>query len=288
MLFAAVNVARFLDVNPEIALKKANRKFKDRIGWMEGAARNEGKRLADLPRARMEELWDEAKKAPGSKRDLEVASVKDGIEVRQCHSLDEYEEGVRLERVIWGEEITVPAPIFVVADHTGGQVIGAFDGGKMVGMTLALAGFRGTLRFLHSHMTAVLPEYQNRGVGRRLKLFQRQDALKRGIPLVEWTFDPLELKNAHFNLVRLGAVARRYIPDCYGVTESPLHAGLPTDRLVAEWWLDSVRVKEILAGNLPPANPAVQRISIAANISELKKRDDAKRAGDAAKNSEAV
>jgi len=199
--------------------------------------------------------------------------VKDGIEIRQCHSLDEYEEGGRLERVIWGEDITVPAPIFVVADHTGGQVIGAFDGEKLVGMTLALAGFRSSLRFLHSHMTAVLPEYQNRGVGRRLKLFQRQDALKRGIPLVEWTFDPLELKNAHFNLVRLGAVARRYIPDCYGVTESPLHSGLPTDRLVAEWWLDSVRVKEILAGNLPPANPGVQRISVAANISELKKRD---------------
>jgi len=204
-----------------------------------------------------------------------AASVNDGIEIRHCRSLAEYDDGARLERLIWGEEITVPTPIFVVADHTGGQVIGAYEGNKMVGLTLALAGFRGSLRFLHSHMTAVLPEYQNRGVGRRLKLFQRQDALKRGIPLVEWTFDPLELKNAHFNLVRLGAVARRYIPDCYGVTESPLHAGLPTDRLVAEWWIDSVRVKEILAGNLPPANPGVQRISIAANISELKSRDRA-------------
>jgi predicted GNAT superfamily acetyltransferase len=204
-----------------------------------------------------------------------ASSVNDGIEIRHCHSLDEYEDGVRLERLIWGEEITVPTPIFVVADHTGGQVLGAYAGEKLVGMTLALAGFRGSLRFLHSHMTAVLPEYQNRGVGRRLKLFQRQDALKRGIPLVEWTFDPLELKNAHFNLVRLGAVARRYIPDCYGVTESPLHAGLPTDRLVAEWWIDSVRVKEILAGNLPPANPGVQRISVASNISELKGRDRA-------------
>jgi predicted GNAT superfamily acetyltransferase len=189
-----------------------------------------------------------------------AASVNDGIEIRHCRSLPEYDDGARLERLIWGEEITVPTPIFVVADHTGGQVIGAYDGNKMVGLTLALAGFRGSLRFLHSHMTAVLPEYQNRGVGRRLKLFQRQDALKRGIPLVEWTFDPLELKNAHFNLVRLGAVARRYIPDCYGVTESPLHAGLPTDRLVAEWWIDSVRVKEILAGNLPPANPGVQSL----------------------------
>ncbi len=204
-----------------------------------------------------------------------MPNVNDSIEIRHCHALEEFEAGVRLEQIIWGEAITVPAPIFVVADHTGGQVLGAFDGKKLVGMTLALAGFRSSLQFLHSHMTAVLPDYQNRGVGRRLKLFQRQDALKRGIPLVEWTFDPLELKNAHFNLVRLGAVARRYIPDCYGTTESPLHAGLPTDRLVAEWWLDSVRVKEILAGNLPPANAGVQRVSIAANISEQKSKDRA-------------
>src|SRR3984893_17747380 len=202
-----------------------------------------------------------------------AANVKDGIEIRQCHSLDEFEEGVRLERVIWGEEITVPAPIFVVADHTGGQVIGAFDGEKLVGMTLALAGFRGPQRFLPSHMTAVLPTYQNRGVGRRLKLFQRQDALKRGIPLVEWTFDPLELKNAHFNLVRLGAVARQYIPDCYGVTESPLHAGLPTDRLVAEWWLDSERVKSILAENPLPTKGPVGRITFPANTTEIKSND---------------
>jgi predicted GNAT superfamily acetyltransferase len=197
------------------------------------------------------------------------------IEIRHCHSLAEFEEGVRLERTIWGEEITVPVPIFVVADHTGGQVLGAFDGDKMVGVTLALAGFRGSLQFLHSHMTGVLPEYHNLGIGRRLKLFQRQDALKRGIPLVEWTFDPLETKNAHFNFAVLGAVARRYIPDCYGITASPLHAGLPTDRLVAEWWLDSTRVKEILAGNQPPANSGAQRISIAANISELKSTDRA-------------
>ena len=197
------------------------------------------------------------------------------IEVRHCHSLAEFEEGVGIERLIWGEEITVPAPIFVVADHTGGQVLGAFDGNKMVGVTLALAGFRGRLQFLHSHMTGVLPEYQNLGVGRRLKLFQRQEALRSGIPLVEWTFDPLELKNARFNLALLGAVARRYIPDCYGVTSSPLHAGLPTDRLVAEWWLDSTRVKEILAGNQPPANPSVKRISVPASISELKSKDRA-------------
>jgi predicted GNAT superfamily acetyltransferase len=195
------------------------------------------------------------------------------IEIRHCHSLPEYDECVRLERSTWGEDITVPAAIFVVAHHSGGQVLGAFDGGQIIGFTLALAGLRGGQRFLHSHMTAVLPAYQNRGVGRRLKLFQRQDALKRGIPLVEWTFDPLELKNAHFNLARLGAVVRRYIPDCYGVTKSPVHAGLPTDRLVAEWWLDSERVRGILADNPAPAKGQLERISIPSSVTDTRMND---------------
>jgi predicted GNAT superfamily acetyltransferase len=197
------------------------------------------------------------------------------IEVRHCQSLAEYETCVRLELQIWGEQIAVPSAIFVVAHHTGGQVLGAFDGDQVVGFTLALAGTRGGKSFLHSHMTAVLPEYQNRGVGRRLKLFQRQDALKRDIRLVEWTFDPLELKNAHFNFVRLGAIAQRLIPDCYGITASPLHAGLPTDRLVAEWWIDSDRVKNILADNSLPAAVDTQSISLPANLNEIRVKDRA-------------
>jgi predicted GNAT superfamily acetyltransferase len=197
------------------------------------------------------------------------------IEIRHCKSLAEFDECVHLERITWGEDLTVPAAIFVVAHHSGGQVLGAFDDGKIIGFTLALAGLRGPQRFLHSHMTAVLPTYQNRGVGRRLKLFQRQDALKRGIPLVEWTFDPLELKNAHFNLVRLGAIVRRYIPDCYGLTDSPQHAGLPTDRLVAEWWLDCERVRGILADNPPPSKSQHQRISLPSDIDDTKLKDRA-------------
>lgn len=195
------------------------------------------------------------------------------IEIRSCDTLPEYKECVRLELLTWGIDITVPSAIFVVAQHTGGQIIGAFSDGKMIGFTLALAGVRGGEIFLHSHMTAVLPDYRDQGVGRRLKLFQRQDALKRGIRLVEWTFDPLELKNAHFNLVRLGAIARRLIPNCYGVTESPLHAGLPTDRLVAEWWLDSDRVKNVLADNVVPSKDTAARISLPANLADLKASD---------------
>ena len=132
--------------------------------------------------------------------------------------------------------------MFVVAAHTGGQVLGAFDGERMVGYTLALAGLRDRVPYLHSHMTGVLSEYRDRGVGRMLKLFQRDEALSRGIRLIQWTFDPLELRNAHFNLNRLGAICREYQPNLYGVTTSPLHRGLATDRLLAEWHLDSARV----------------------------------------------
>src|SRR5579863_6797751 len=200
------------------------------------------------------------------------------IEIRLCSAFSEYEECERLQAIVWGEDLVISASIFVVAHHTGGQVIGAFDGKNLVAFTMALAGVRGGEPFLHSHMTAVLAEYRDRGVGRRLKLFQRRDALKRGIVLVEWTFDPLELKNAYFNLVRLGAIARRFIPNCYGVTESPLHAGLPTDRLVAEWWIDSDRVKNILADNSLPAAADTQSVSLPADLIKIKAKDRAEAA----------
>jgi predicted GNAT superfamily acetyltransferase len=192
------------------------------------------------------------------------------IEIRHCSTLEEYQECVRLEHIVWGPELAEPTGMFVVARHTGGQTFAAFDGAKMVGFTLAVVGTRAGKTFLHSHQTAVLSEYRDRGVGRQLKLFQREDALRRGINLVEWTFDPLELKNAHFNLVRLGAVARGLIPNFYGVTNSPLHSGLPTDRLVAEWWLDSARVKAILENSPFATKGPLERIPLPANIAEIK------------------
>lgn len=195
-----------------------------------------------------------------------------GIEIRNCHTLAEYEECLRLEQVTWGTGILVPTAIFVVAQETGGQIIGAFASREMVGFTLALAGIHEGKPSLHSHMTAVLEPYRDRGVGRALKFFQRQDALSRGIHLVEWTFDPLELKNARFNLMRLGAIIRRMIPNCYGITDSPLHMGMPTDRLVAEWWLDSPRVNRIASGHGDSGakSPDAVRISIPSNIADLR------------------
>ncbi len=166
------------------------------------------------------------------------------IIVRKCQKLEEFHQCVDLQREIWGEaDLEVePATMFVVAAHSGGQVLGAFDGGRLVGYTLAVVGLRNGVPYLHSHMTGVQADYRDRGVGRMLKLFQREEALGRGIRLIQWTFDPLELRNAHFNLNRLGVICRSYLPNLYGVTTSPLHHGMDTDRLLAEWHLDSKRV----------------------------------------------
>jgi predicted GNAT superfamily acetyltransferase len=175
--------------------------------------------------------------------------MNEGIVIRKCEGIEEFQRCVELQRIIWGEvDLEVePATLFVVASHTGGQVLGAFDGDRLVGMTLAVVGYKDNTVFLHSHMTGVLAEYRDRKVGRMLKLFQRDEALGRGIRLIVWTFDPLEVRNAHFNLNRLGAIARKYLPNLYGLTTSPIHRGLPTDRLVAEWQLDSPRVVAVLS-----------------------------------------
>lgn len=214
------------------------------------------------------------------------------ILIRHCHGLEEFAACLEVQKRVWGgaDVEVVPLPLFVVASETGGQVLGAFFGAQMVGFTMAVAGVRDAKPFLHSHMTAVLEEYRNRGIGRRLKLFQRRDALARGIELVEWTFDPLELNNAHFNLVGLGAIVRRFLPNCYGITTSPLHGGLPTDRLMAEWWLRSERVEKFLGGLRPAptgkqgARPADAsgvrgpRIQVPTKIGEMKQKDPAQAA----------
>jgi predicted GNAT superfamily acetyltransferase len=162
------------------------------------------------------------------------------VEIRSCHALEEFHACVALQREIWGEaDLEVePATMFVVAAHTGGQVIGAFAGDVLVGFVLAVAGVRARTSYLHSHMACVRTGYRDQGLGRRLKLFQRDEALQRGIGLIEWTFDPLEVRNAHLNFNRLGAISRKYLPNLYGVTTSPLHRGLRTDRLLVEWRLE--------------------------------------------------
>ena len=204
--------------------------------------------------------------------------------------MNELEACVRLQFETWGygPNEAVPRKSFLLAQQIGGQVIGAFasdaqDEAKagrddaLVGFALSLPGVKttplGPAPYLHSHMLAVRAAYRNRGLGAQLKWEQRREALSRGIRRMEWTFDPLEIKNAFLNLHKLGAVARSYRANFYGVSSSHLQGGLPTDRLLAEWELDSPRVAARLARRSSAAPTIEERIVVPASISAWKSSD---------------
>jgi predicted GNAT superfamily acetyltransferase len=198
--------------------------------------------------------------------------ISSAIALRACHGIEDFRACVALQKEVWNftDAELVPLRMFVVADKVGGQVMGAFEGDAMVGFALSVPGTRSGHIYLHSHMLAVRKEHRNSGLGRRLKLMQRDDAVARGIELIEWTFDPLEIKNAYLNVEKLGTIVRRYNINQYGITSSPLQGGLPSDRLIAEWWLKSERVRTLLAtGNHPPVASECT-ISVPAQIYDWK------------------
>ncbi len=194
------------------------------------------------------------------------------VTIRKCEALEEMQACFALQKEVWNfsDADLVPVRLFVVANKIGGQVVGAFDGEELVGFALALPGNRNGHSYLHSQMLAVRQKYRNAGLGRQLKLSQRKDALARGFDLMEWTFDPLEIKNAYLNIEKLGAIARRYNANQYGITTSPLQGGLPTDRLVAEWWLKSRRVEVVLTGAQRPEIVPQASVTVPAEIYEWK------------------
>jgi len=190
------------------------------------------------------------------------------ITVRKCIELEEFRACVTLQKEVWGfaDNELVPLRIFSLAPKIGGQVIAAWEGETLAGFAFSIPGNRNGHPYLHSHMLAVKEGYRNTGLGRRIKLFQREDAIAHGYQLLEWTFDPLEIKNAYLNLERLGAIARRYNVNQYGITSSPLQGFLPTDRLVAEWWLTSKHVETLLSSGKHPAFAAEERVAVPADI----------------------
>lgn len=199
------------------------------------------------------------------------------IEIRQLFRLEEFEDVVALQKTIWSfaDIELLPLRFLVVVSKVGGHVFGAYDTGRLIGFCFAIPGIKPDgSPYLHSHMLGVMPEYRNAQIGRRLKLRQREDALARGIALIEWTFDPLELKNAFLNIEKLGAIVRRYSPNQYGTTSSPLHGGLPTDRCIAEWWLDSPRVRAVLKGQPAAPSGSRERISYPADIARIREEDN--------------
>jgi len=197
------------------------------------------------------------------------------IEVRELRTPAELAEAVRLQFEIWGPNDATPANQLVISVKTGGHVLGAYDGDRLVSFAYGFpAVLQGQEPWIASHMLATLPEYGGQGLGRMLKWRQRDWALAHGYHRVTWTFDPLEARNAHLNLNLLGAVAGEYIVDCYGPMEDKLNRGLPSDRLMADWQLDSPRVVAAARGERPALDG--ERVTVPLDFQSLRSVDPAR------------
>ena len=175
------------------------------------------------------------------------------MQIRPLTTLDECRQVVSLEKEVWGytnAEDVVPAPVLIVGVKRGAILLGAFDdSGAMKGFVYSIPAIKDGTLTQWSHMLGVARDAQGWGIGRTLKLAQRERALAMGIELIEWTFDPMQALNAHLNFARLGVVAEEYEENIYGESSSPLHLGTPTDRLVAEWKLTAPHVERRIASD---------------------------------------
>ena len=205
-------------------------------------------------------------------------------EIRLCESVGEFASCVEMQRIVWqfSEVDLTPVRSFVITAHSGGFTYGAFstEDDQLLGFAHALPAFdRNNRPYIYSHMLAVLPEWQDAGIGLKLKLTQRDHARVSNLTPVKWTFDPLQSRNAYLNVVKLGGVVRQYFPNYYGnQSTSSLHRGLDTDRLFVEWWVQSQHVANALVGQVRP-DDAVAAVEIPYDIEAMKKRNmDAARA----------
>ena len=172
--------------------------------------------------------------------------VPDDIDVRPLASRADYDACVALQELTWGVGFNerVPSGILKLSQRLGGVASGAFDsGGELLGFVFGMSGLMAGRLAHWSDMLAVHPNARDRGIGEALKWHQRSQLLQAGVHVAYWTFDPLEARNAWLNFTRLGAVAREYVRNFYDASDSPLHKGLATDRLIVTWLLDSERVR---------------------------------------------
>ncbi|WP_409304175.1 GNAT family N-acetyltransferase [Peribacillus sp. SCS-155] len=160
------------------------------------------------------------------------------IEIRSLYSIEDLEQVRKLESNIWGPEDSVPTHQTITAVKNGGLVLGAFLGDKLVGFQYSFPGFNGKEAYLCSHILATDQQFRNRKIGEKLKIAQREEALKLGYSLITWTYDPLESINGYLNISKLGAVCSVYIENCYGEMEDLLNEGLASDRFQVEWYIN--------------------------------------------------
>ncbi len=190
-----------------------------------------------------------------------------GVEVRDLRGLSEFCATEALQQAVWGvDDLPDPYDLMMVIQHEGGLVAGAFQGPELLGYVF---GFPTRERHIqHSHRLAVLPETRGMGIGARLKWYQRNWCLARGISHVRWTFDPTRIANARLNIGHLGAVVETYFPDYYGEMAG-INAGCPSDRLLADWHLESPSVAERASGIKNACMTETLRVTIPSDFAEM-------------------
>lgn len=204
------------------------------------------------------------------------------IEIRECRRIEELKQCVSLQRETFAlPEIEIsPARHFIVTENAGGFTLGAFTAdAELIGFVLSVPAFVGDERFFYSHMAAVKPEFQSHGIGARLKWAQRGESLRRGVKTVKWTFQPVQARNAFFNLEKLGVTIKNYKPNFYGtdyatVPEQTEKTGLDSDRLFAEWHLESEKVERLARNEVyAEENQVARTVEIPNDWNKLVKTD---------------
>lgn len=196
-----------------------------------------------------------------------------GLVFRDLVGMAEFRAAEDLQRAVWGaDDPADPADLMMVIQHEGGLAGGAFQDGRLLGYVFGFPTREPGVQ--HSHRLAVLAEARGLGLGRRLKLFQRDGCLRRAITHVRWTFDPLRAANAQLNIARLGARVTTYHVDYYGPMEG-INRGTPSDRLLADWRLDAPHVAGLAAGVAPELPGGLRRLPIPADFAALLAADPA-------------
>jgi len=198
------------------------------------------------------------------------------VTVRECVSVEDFQQCIELERAVWKDDDIgiMPIRLYMISKACKAPTIGAFDDkDTLVGFVHTSLALMDKNVFYHSHLAAVVEARRHKDIGRRLKLAQREHALEAGIPLIIWTFDPLQSRNAHLNINKLGAIIRRYEVNYYGEgLSSVFGSGVPTDRVFAEWWLSSPRVEATLAGKQPGASSNDEAVTIPGDVDAVSAR----------------
>lgn len=198
------------------------------------------------------------------------------VTVRECVSVEEFQQCIALEREVWKDEDVgiMPIRLYMISKACKAPTIGAFDDtGRLVGFVHTSLALKGKNVIYHSHLAAVVEDRRHKDIGRRMKLAQRQYAIEAGIPLIIWTFDPLQSRNAHLNINKLGAIIRRYEVNYYGEGLSSVFGrGVPSDRVFAEWWLLSPHVETALAGKRPEVSSGDDSVGIPGDVDAISAR----------------